>query len=71
MRRRLISAVATLTIVAGGSSLLSHPAYAAEGMFDCSVTDIVNVIGALCPNGGTASNIQQTAGGCSFDLSCS
>lgn len=74
MKKRFTIIASAFAILAGGSSLLSHPAYAAgndSSMDGCSITDIVNAANDACPGGGTVTNIQQNSDGCSFDITCS
>lgn len=68
--RNLKNTLAMAVIMAGAVVLTARPASAATARMVCSIDEIVSVIDALCPDGGTASNIRQTADGCSFSLSC-
>jgi hypothetical protein len=70
MSKKILTRLIAVTAIAVGSFTLSNPAQATTTPRLCTVDLIGEIVGALCPYGGTASNIQQTAFGCSFDVTC-
>ncbi len=73
MKKRFTVIASAFAIFAGGSSLLSHPAYAAgnESSRDgCSGAEVFNIVNTVCENGGIITNFRQGSDGCSFNLAC-
>lgn len=68
--RHITNIVASAVIMAGVALLGATPVAAAAPRLACAITDVISIIDTLCPNGGRATNITQTAAGCTFDLTC-
>lgn len=68
MTRFRITALAAFVTLAGGS-YLAAPAQAAT-VPPCSIALLVDAIESSCDNGGSAVNVVNSEGGCSYTIVC-